>query len=343
MSLLNAQVNAWGKYVADEGALGDQVITNEPGQTLVDHSKTGRGIRTLPAQPLSSHPMALVESVMTLTRSVTGATEVMTGETVGANMSGQAIALLQSQTSKPISDLRDSFWLNVESMGEILAQFFKNYYVDEEYVFENPEAEGEDKRTVGHFSSAEYSDVDFSVVVEATTGTNASTAGDIALLDALFVRGAIDAETYVRCYPSDAVSNRDELLEGIRAASESQLAAATQKIADYEAKLTEALELIAKQNAAVENVMSVVNENKDIKIAFAALYKESIDKLSGMTDELRATKAERDEVLGDARVFAEELQKRMGGERGVLPQMQNGTPPPRASGGAGIPMSQPTV
>jgi hypothetical protein len=196
---------------------------------------------------------------------------------------------------------------------------------------------------VGHFSSAEYSDVDFSVVVEATTGTNASTAGDIALLDALFVRGAIDAETYVRCYPSDAVSNRDELLEGIRAASESQLAAATQKIADYEAKLTEALELIAKQNAAVENVMSVVNENKDIKIAFAALYKESIDKLSGMTDELRATKAERDEFFGDARVFAEELQKRMGGERGVLPQMQNGTPPPRASGGAGIPMSQPTV
>ena len=343
MSLLNAQVNAWGKYVADEGALGDQVITNEPGQTLTDHSKTGNGIRTLPAQPLSSHPMALVESVMSFTRSTSGATEVMTGETVGANMSGQAIALLQSQTRMPITDLRDGFWLNVEKVGEILAQFFKNYYEAEEYVFEDPKAESESKRTVGFFSSSEFRDTDFSVVVEATTGTNASTAGDIALLDALFARGAIDAETYVRCYPSDAVSNRDELLEGLKAAAESELAAAAQKIADYEAKLTEALELIAKQNAAVESVVSIVNENKNLKIAMASLYGESTQKLSAMTDELRATKAERDEVFEDAREFAAEIRGRMGGDRGVLPQMQNGAPAPSAGGVPGAAVPQPTV
>ena len=343
MSLLNAQVNAWGKYVADEGALGDQVITNEPGQTLIDKSKTGRGIRTLPAQPLSGHPMALVDSVVSLTRSTSGATEVMTGETVGANMSGQAIALLQSQTRMPIADLRDSFWLNVEKVGEILAQFFKNYYEDEEYVFDNPKAEDGSERTVGRFSSSEFRDVDFSVVVEATSGTNASTAGDIALLDTLFARGAIDAETYIRCYPSDAVSNRDELLEGLKLAAESERALAAQKISDYEAKLTEAMELIAKQNETVESVVSVIGENKNLKALIAALYSESAQKLSAMSESLRTAEAERDEVFGDARDFAAELQKRMGGEMGVLPQMQNGPQTPRAGGGAGIPMPQPTV
>ena len=196
---------------------------------------------------------------------------------------------------------------------------------------------------MGFFSSSEFRDTDFSVVVEATTGTNASTAGDIALLDALFARGAIDAETYVRCYPSDAVSNRDELLEGLKAAAESELAAAAQKIADYEAKLTEALELIAKQNAAVESVVSIVNENKNLKIAMASLYGESTQKLSAMTDELRATKAERDEVFEDALEFAAEIRRRMGGDRGVLPQMQNGAPAPSAGGVPGAAVPQPTV
>lgn len=328
MSLLNAQTNAWGKYVADKGALGDQVITNEPGQTLIDYSGTGNGIRVLPAQPLSSHPMALVEGVMGLTRTVTGATEVMNGETVGANMSGQAIALLQSQARTPIVDLRDMFRYSVERDGKILAQFFKNYYTEEEYVYEDPEAEGEEKRRIGTFSSAEYRDADFDVVVEASIGTNSSSAGDIALLDTLLARNLISAEDYINAYPSDAISNKEELLQGLRAAAESERAQMAAKIADYEAKLTEALELLARQNETVENVVSVINENKSVKELLASLYSESAQKLSAMSEQVRSAEAERNEYYADASEFAAELQKRMGGERGVLPQMQNGAPSP---------------
>lgn len=344
MSLLNAQVNAWGKYVADEGALGDQVITNEPGQTLIDKSKTGNGIRTLPAQPLSSHPMALVDSVVSLTRSMSGATEVMTGETVGANMSGQAIALLQSQTRMPVSDLRDMFWLNVEKEGEILAQFFKNFYEGQEYVFEDPEAEGEQKRKIGSFSSSEFRDVDFTVVVEATSGTNASTAGDIALLDTLFARGAIDAETYIHCYPSDAVSNRDELLEGLKMAAESEKALLSQRVAEYEVKLTEATELIAKQNKTVDSVVSVINENKSLQMLLASLYNESVQKLSVLEKRARTAEAERDEAISDARDFSAELIRRMGGDGGnVLPQMQYSTPAQGAGGTSRADLPEPTM
>lgn len=328
MSHLNAQTNAWGKYVADKNALGDQVITNEPGQTLIDYSGTGNGIRVLPAQPLSSHPMALAEGLILLSRSMSGATEVMTGETVGANMSGQAIALLQSQARMPVADLRDMFKLSVERCGMILAQFFKNYYTAEEYVYEDPEVEGEDKRRMGTFSSLEYRDVDFSVVVEATAGTNASSAGDIALLDTLLARNLIGAEDYINAYPSDAISNKEELLVGLRAAAESERAQMAAKIAEYEARLAEASELLAKQNKTVESVVSVIGENKSIKALLASLYTESAQKLSAMTEKVRSVEAERNEFYADASEFAAELQKRMGGERGVLPQMQNGAPSP---------------
>lgn len=38
MHALAAQNTAWGKYIVSEGALRGQVITNIPGQVLIDYS-----------------------------------------------------------------------------------------------------------------------------------------------------------------------------------------------------------------------------------------------------------------------------------------------------------------
>jgi hypothetical protein len=128
MTLLNNQQLAWGKYIALPNALGKQVITNEPGQVLIDYSKTGNGIKKMQEQALQSQPMSIVDSIMQMTRNVSGASEVMTGEAIGANMSGAAIAQLQSQAQMPIEDLRNTFWRVKEKQGKVLAQFFKLYY-----------------------------------------------------------------------------------------------------------------------------------------------------------------------------------------------------------------------
>ncbi len=344
MSLLNNQVNAWGKYVVDKGALGDQVITNEPGQVLTDHSGTGQGIRVLAAQPLSSQPMALVDALSQLTRSVCGATEVMTGETVGANMSGAAIAALQAQARQPVADLRDMFWLSVEKMGLVLAQFYKLFYEGEEYVFEDPNAEEGEQRKMALFYSSDYEGADFSVIVEATSGTNASSASDITALDMLLARGLIDVETYLSSYPSDAISNKEELLKGVKKAAEGEKAALAAKLSEYEAQLAKATELLAKQNETVASVVSVINENESLKALLASLYAESTQKLSQMSERVRETDARYREVRGDAELFAAEIQKQMmGGGSGVLPHLQNGA---QAQGAGVIPhadLPEPTM
>ena len=312
MVLLNAQVNAWGKFIVEPGALRDQVITNEPGQVLVDYSGTGNGIRSVAAKPLSSQPLSIVDMVMQLTRAVSGATEVMTGETIGAGMSGAAIAQLQSQARQPVVDLRNRFWLSVEREGLVLAQFYKLFYEAEEFSFEErSEDTREMVKKTDVFYSDDYRDVSFSVVVEATQGTNSSSAGDITALDMLLANGHIDVETYIHAYPSDALSNKEELLEGIEKVKASEISALQKQVAEYEKQLSEAAELLAKQNATVDSVTSVISENKNLKALLAALFAESEQKINAANAELEAQRAQYAEVYGDAEQFAAMLKGQM--------------------------------
>ena len=208
MSLLNAQENAWGKYVVLPGALSGQTISNEPGQVLTDYSGTGEGIRRLKESAPTLAAMEMVDTLTRLTRVVTGSTEVMTGETLGGSMSGAAIAQLQSMAEQPVKELRRAFFSAKEKQGRILSEFFRYYYVRKEF----PDGHGGTEL----FRGDEYGDGELSVIVRAVAGTSSSAAGDITALDALLSRGLISPETYLAAYPPDALSNREKILEGLQ-------------------------------------------------------------------------------------------------------------------------------
>ena len=211
MMLLSAQENGWGKYVVSKDALRGQVITNEPGQVLTDHTPGGGGIRRLSDHALPAAPMQIVEALTQLTRTVAGASEVMTGEVLGSGMSGAAIAQLQSQALRPVEELRRAFCKVKEKQGIVLAQFFRLYYTDTPY----PAHDAAKGYRYEIFDSAPYRDAELEVTVEAVGGTHASAAGDISALDIALKNGAISLSTYFELYPKDALSNRRELIEAI--------------------------------------------------------------------------------------------------------------------------------
>lgn len=311
MTLYNNQQLAWGKYIALPNALGSQTITNEPGQVLIDYSKTGNGIRKMTEQVLQSQPMAIVDSIMQMTRNVTGASEVMTGEAIGANMSGAAIAQLQSQAQMPIEDLRRTFWQVKEKQGRVLAQFFKLYYQGKEFSYK--EGVGEDEQILSAtFSGEEYATVDFDVVVETTKGTNASSAGDINLLDVLFKAGAIDAKGYVQAFPSDSISNKSELIRAIEEKEQSALMIAQQQIAQYEQRMQSMQEMMKQSQEAVSNVMSLIQENSKKDEFIARLYAEMRGKIQLANQQLMADKQTIDEVTADASAFAQHIARTEG-------------------------------
>lgn len=343
MSLLNAQEVAWGKYIVLPNALGSQVINNEPGQVLTDYSQTGKGIRKMTEQAMQSQPLQLVDTLTQLTRVVTGSSEVMTGETLGASMSGAAIAQLQSQAQQPIEELRDAFWLVKEKQGKVLAQFFKLYYAEKEFTYEESapkldekgqpliddfgNVQEEEVQMTDVFNSSEYASTDFEVVVETTAGTKASAAGDINALDVLLSKGAISIKTYLKAYPKDALSNRTEILKGIEEDEKNQVAQLTQQLQELQAQLAQATEVIQKQKETVDKVVSLIQENNQLKSFIANLYAESSAKIKAANEQIALGNEQiaRDsqkiqETTQDATEFATALASQ-GGVQNAMPKV----------------------
>lgn len=343
MSLLNAQEVAWGKYIVLPNALGSQVINNEPGQVLTDYSQTGNGIRKMTEQAMQSQPLQLIDTLTQLTRVVTGSSEVMTGETLGASMSGAAIAQLQSQAQQPIEELRDAFWLVKEKQGKVLAQFFKLYYAEKEFTYEESAPKLDEKgqpliddfgnlqeeevQMTDVFNSSEYASTDFEVVVETTAGTKASAAGDINALDVLLSKGAISIKTYLKAYPKDALSNRTEILKGIEEDERNQVAQLTQQLQELQAQLAQATEVIQKQKETVDKVVSLIQENNQLKSFIANLYAESSAKIKAANEQIALGNEQiaRDsqkiqETTQDATEFATALASQ-GGVQNAMPKV----------------------
>lgn len=321
MSLLNAQEVAWGKYIVLPDALRGQVINNEPGQVLTDHTGTGSGIRKMTEQTMQAQPLQLVDTLTQLTRTVTGASEVMTGEVIGSNMSGAAIAQLQSQAQQPIEELKDAFWLTKEKQGKVLAQFFKLYYTEKDFIFTETDIkrdangnqvlnqygipEEEEIQLTDIFNSSDYSDTEFEVVVEVINGTKSSAAGDINALDTLLARGLISLRTYLRAYPKEALSNRTEILKGVDEDEHNQITQMQAQLQQYEQQLTQSAELIERQKDTVDKVVALIKENNQLKTLIANLYSEAKMKIEQGNLQIRAGNAKLAETLKDASDFAQ--------------------------------------
>lgn len=304
MLLLNNQTNAWGKYVVSPDALNGQVINDQPGQVLTDYSKAGNGIKKLSEQIMQSQPISVIDSITQLTRVVTGSTEVMTGETIGAGMSGAAIAQLQAQAQMPIEELRDTFWLVKEKQGKVLAQFFKLYYTEKEFTYKSDDQ----KQTyVDTFNSSDYDGIDYSVVVEATSGTRASAAGDINTLDALLNQGAISVKQYITAYPNDALSNRQELIQMLDDEEGQKVKLLEAELAKAQEQALQLAKIVEEQRKTVDQVSAVISENSRLKGELANMYTEASRKIVEGNRQIQLGNAKLAETTTDAQEFARHI------------------------------------
>lgn len=305
MMLLSAQENGWGKYVVSPDSLRGQRISNEPGQVLIDYSKGGNGIKRLSEHAMPSAPMQIVDSLTQMTRVVTGSSEVMTGETIGSNMSGAAIAQIQAQALQPVEELKHSFWNVKEKQGKVLAQFYKLYYAEKNFSYKEKEENSSSEITkTDVFRGREYWEADFEVAVEATGGTNASVAGDISALDTALQNGGISLKTYFELYPTDALTNRTEILKKLESEEANAIAAMAEQLEAAQGQLQEQAALIEAQKKTVDQVDSIISENQRLKATLAQLYTEATDKIQFANEQLALGNAKIMETQGDAQKMA---------------------------------------
>lgn len=305
LQLLAGQNDAISAWLVKQGALRGQKITNAPGQVLYDYyTGPGDGIKQLHKNNTSTTAMALAEKVADLTSSIAGSSEVMSGEIVSANMSGAAIAQLQSQALKPIQSLQKAYWRHMEKVGEILEQFLRFYYTDKKFSYEDENGE----TVLETFNSHEYRTKHYDVVAEAVAGTVMSDVGTIAMLDALFNKGIIDFKTYIESYPANALANREQLK---KAADEQELSALKQ-LEQAQLQIQQLQGKIVADSKIIDRASSIIDENNSLKKKLIQLQSEYAQKIQAANLILQGAAKKASEYKQDATEFATVLAQQQG-------------------------------
>lgn len=308
LQILMAQNESMSPVVVSPDALRGQKITNVPGQVLTDYSKTGKGINFVNKQGMSQAGVNLVDRIADLTRVAVGSSEVMNGELISAGMSGAAIAQLQAQALKPIEDLQRNFWRFMERVGEVLEQFLRFFYTNRKFQYTNKD----DLIIEDTFESSEYKNVKFDVVAEAVAGTVMSDVADINILDGLFAKGAISPKTYIKCYPDNAIANRQKLIEAMESEEQDAIKQLTGQLQQVQAQFAQASELLKQQEATINNAQSIVSENIGLKERLLALQAEYTKKMQEANKILVGIASRTNEFYKDAQAMAGELAKNRG-------------------------------
>lgn len=208
MMLLSVQQTAWPQIIAKVNALANQQITNEPGGIITDYSKGQNwGAKYMDTPGFNAQALTLTNTIIDLTRSATGSTEVVTGEVLGANMAASAIIALQNQAKKPIEMYQKKFYRTHIKIGKIYEQFFKYFYNDGRLFG----YEDDGNQYVASMNGEQYMNYDFNLSVEAGTGGVWSESLSVSLLDNLKADGTIDQDEYIELYPDSIMPFKQKL------------------------------------------------------------------------------------------------------------------------------------
>lgn len=208
MMLLSVQQTGWPTIIQKANALAKQMITNEPGQILTDNTKgSGWGVKYLDSPGFNAQALTLTNTLIDLTRSTTGSTEVVTGEVLGANMAASAIIALQNQAKKPVEIYQKRFYRAYKKKGRIYEQFFKYYYNDGRMFG----YEEDNQIYTNQMFGSEFKDVNFALNVEVGAGGMWSESLSIQLLDKLKEEKDISTDDYIDLYPESIMTFKTKL------------------------------------------------------------------------------------------------------------------------------------
>lgn len=208
MMLLSVQQTGWPKILQKVNALANQQITNEPGEVLTDTTAgQGWGVKYLETPGFNAQAIPLTDKIIDLTRTVSGSTEVVTGEVIGANMAASAIIALQNQAKKPIEMYQQNFYRAYEDIGKIYEQFFKYYYNDGRLF----QYEDDEEKYITSMNGNDYQNFDYATAIEVGSKGTFSESLTVSLLDNLVASQAIDIDDYIELYPESIMTFKAKL------------------------------------------------------------------------------------------------------------------------------------
>lgn len=207
-----------------------QPLTNEPGQTIEDHFEGGGdGIKFMQPPNFSSEFSKLSSEMFEMARTLTGNTDVSTGEIIGANMPASAIIALQNQAKIPIKEIQSRFFGCMKEVGDIWCEFYKTYYS----TARNISVENNGEMRTQQFRGTDYAGTDFKTKVEVTVSADKESLA-MSVLENMKAAGDITKEQYVELAPDSAIPFKAKLKEMWEKQQNEMLAQALEQIKQYQ-------------------------------------------------------------------------------------------------------------
>lgn len=215
-----------------KGAL-KQPLTNEPGQTIEDNYEGGGdGIKFMQPPNFSNEFSKLSGEIFELARTLTGNTDVSTGEVIGANMPASAIIALQNQAKVPIKEFQSRFFSAMKEVGDIWCQFYKTFYS----TARNISIESDDGIETKTFRGTDYAGTDFKTKVEVTVSADKESLA-MSVLENMKAAGDITKEQYVELAPDSAIPFKAKLKKMWEEEQNQLLVQAMEQIKGYQQAL----------------------------------------------------------------------------------------------------------
>ena len=289
-AILNAQLYASPKWVVKRGALAGQQITNKFGEVLTDHSPAGtRGIDIVNPQPFTAGALALAPQLMDMLRTVSNSSEVITGDMIGKDLSGAAIAQLQAQSQKPIVQQQEAFWRAKEQSGKILEMYYKLFYEEKEFKVELTKEEKNiyqqmyPNATIPNykteiFNGNDYIDKDFTITIEAGAGTKYSEIQSINMLSQLLQQKLIDLKSYIKFMPQTAMPFKQGLMEHILEEEQSELQQLRQLVQQQGTEMQQMSKYTQQQEKAIRELTAGLDKANSTVGALQKEYSQKINQ-----------------------------------------------------------------
>ena len=235
-------------------------------------------------------------------------------------MSGAAIAQLQSQAAIPSESLKQAYWTVKEKQGRVKEQFFRTHYTQKSFVAvrqgQGPVDEsgmpGELRETKVFDSRMMEQMGPVDVVCEATSGSRASSAGDIQMLETLLKAGLIDVQVMLEAYPRDALGNRTEILRALRQREQSELLQLRAQLEQALAQNQTLSEQVQAMGQTVERSEALIQANKQLRQMLIQLYTEAMIKIGQQNSQIQAGSQQIMQTTKDATDFASVIARKAG-------------------------------
>ena len=207
MAMKHMTDTAFSKIIYDKSKIPEW--TNEVGQAIaaVGGGNISDAVSVIGVGEMQSGYMELIESAVTLTKELMGATESALGNLEASNTS--AILALQETSRMPLAQVRSAYYRCVEELANIWADMMCAYYPSDRLV---PCLDDQGEYVLPANISA-FKRGFLSARVDVTESTRYTAAGTQNLLDKLLDSGYITPAEYVSRLPAGVIGSRQALIE----------------------------------------------------------------------------------------------------------------------------------